>query len=508
MKIRLLAACAALFAPAALTAQTPEVARAVATITQDDFAWRVGVIAHDSMQGRDTPSPGLDKTAEWIASEFRRFGLRGGAEGGSFIQRYPLVETALDIDASGLEVAGGPRLRFGADLAPMWGADEAEATGGLVLVTGEPDGPALEKAGLGGKHVAVALPPGAAANRRSLFAMLSAVGNSGAASVIMVNQDADGPWAAAVTSALEPSVSWPGEERSGAGPFGVPRLQIRAASLARVLEAAGVGPERLGRTGRMELTEVPGVTLTLTQRVRTTPTSAPNVVGILEGSDPVLKDEYVVFSGHMDHVGMGTPDENGDSIFNGADDDASGTVAVMEVAEAMASLSPAPRRSVIFLGVSGEEKGLWGSQHYADNPSVPIQQMVANFNADMVGRNWPDTIVAIGKEHSDLGATMNRVNEAHPELRMTAIDDIWPEERFYFRSDHYHFARKGVPILFFFNGTHEDYHGRDDEPERMDSEKAARIAQLLFYLGMEVANAQERPRWNPESYKQIVSDRD
>lgn len=507
MRIRLLAACAALFAPAALAAQAPEVARAVATITQDDFAWRVGVIAHDSMQGRDTPSPGLDKTAEWIASEFRRFGLRGGAEGGAFIQRYPLVETALDADASGLQVAGGPRLRFGADLAPMWGADQADATGGLVLVTGEPDGPALEKADLDGKHVAVALPPSAATNRRALFGMLSAVGNSGAASVMIVNGDADGAWAAALASALEPSVSWPGEERSGAGPFGMPRLQVRAASLARVLQAAGVDPERLGRTGRMQLTEVPGVTLTLTQRVRTTPTSAPNVVGILEGSDPTLKDEYVVFSGHMDHVGIGTPDENGDSIFNGADDDASGTVAVMEVAEAMASLSPAPRRSVIFVVVSGEEKGLWGSQYYADNPSVPIQQMVANFNADMVGRNWPDTIVAIGKEHSDLGVTMNRVNEAHPELRMTAIDDIWPEERFYFRSDHYHFARKGVPILFFFNGTHPDYHGRDDEPDRVDSEKAARISQLLFYLGMEVANAQERPRWNPESYKQIVSDR-
>jgi Zn-dependent M28 family amino/carboxypeptidase len=161
---------------------------------------------------------------------------------------------------------------------------------------------------------------------------------------------------------------------------------------------------------------------------------------------------------------------------------------------------------MIFLVVSGEEKGLWGSRYYADNPSVPIENLVANLNADMVGRNWPDTIVAIGKEHSDLGETLNRVNEAHPELRMTAIDDIWPEENFYGRSDHFNFARKGVPILFFFNGTHDDYHGRDDEPERMDAEKAARIARLVFYLGLEVANAEERPKWNPESYKRIVSD--
>ena len=230
-------------------------------------------------------------------------------------------------------------------------------------------------------------------------------------------------------------------------------------------------------------------------------------MGILDGSDPELKDEYVVFSGHMDHVGMGSPDANGDSIFNGADDDASGTIAVVEIAEAMVALPSPPGRSMVFLLVSGEEKGLWGSEWFADNPTVPIEQLVANLNTDMVGRNWTDTIVAIGKEHSDLGQTLNRVNGDHPELRMTAIDDIWPEERFYFRSDHYNFARKGVPILFFFNGTHDDYHGRDDEPDRIDTEKAARIARLVFYLGVDIGNALERPKWNPESYARIVSDR-
>ena len=247
--------------------------------------------------------------------------------------------------------------------------------------------------------------------------------------------------------------------------------------------------------------------MTLIQRVREEEVTAPNVIAILDGSDPVLRDEYVVYSAHMDHVGTGTPDESGDSIFNGADDDASGTSAVLEVAEAMASLPTPPRRSMVFLIVSGEEKGLWGSEWYADHPSVPLEATVANLNADMVGRNWTDTIVAIGKEHSDLGETLERVNGRYPELRMTAIDDLWPEERFYFRSDHYNFARKGVPILFFFNGTHDDYHGRNDEPDRIDAEKASRIAKLLYYLGEEIANADERPQWNPESYARIVSDR-
>jgi hypothetical protein len=112
--------------------------------------------------------------------------------------------------------------------------------------------------------------------------------------------------------------------------------------------------------------------------------------------------------------------------------------------------------------------------------------------------------VAIGREHSDLGATLNRVNKDHPELGMTAIDDIWPSENFYSRSDHYNFARKGVPILFFFNGTHEDYHAPSDSPDKIDGEKEARILRLIFYLGQDIANAAARPRWNPESYKRIV----
>lgn len=287
-----------------------------------------------------------------------------------------------------------------------------------------------------------------------------------------------------------------------------PLLQVRVASVARMLEGTGVDLAALGRRRAepVRVDTVPLGPLTLAQRVDTRRVGAPNVVAVLEGSDPELRDEYVLYSAHMDHIGTGPPDAAGDSIFNGADDDASGSVAVVEVAEAMASLPTAPRRSMIFLLVSGEEQGLWGSEYYADNPTVPVARIVAGLNADMVGRNWPDTIVAIGKEHSDLGATLERVNARYPEIGITAIDDLWPEERFYFRSDHYNFARKGVPILFFFNGTHEDYHGLDDEPDRIDAEKAARIAKLLFHLGLEIANKDARPRWNAGSYERIVTD--
>jgi len=239
------------------------------------------------------------------------------------------------------------------------------------------------------------------------------------------------------------------------------------------------------------------------ERQGQTPRTAPNVVGVLEGSDPVLKDEYIVLSAHMDHVGIGAP-VNGDSIYNGADDDASGTAAVLELAEALSQPGARPKRSVLFLTVSGEEHGLWGSAWFSEHPAAPMSQIVADLNIDMIGRNWKDTIVVIGKEHSDLGATLNRVNRAHPELGMRAIDDIWPEENFYFRSDHYNFARKGVPVLFFFNGTHPDYHGPDDEPNRIDAEKESRIIRLVYLITQEVGNTAQRPAWNPASYKKIV----
>ena len=135
---------------------------------------------------------------------------------------------------------------------------------------------------------------------------------------------------------------------------------------------------------------------------------------------------------------------------------------------------------------------------------MPLTAVVADINIDMIGRNWKDTIVAIGMEHSSLGATLNRVQARHPELNMAAIADRWPEENFYFRSDHYNFARRGVPILFFFNGVHPDYHQVSDSPDKIDAEKESRILQLLFYLGQDIANTADRPVWVPESREKIV----
>jgi hypothetical protein len=321
----------------------------------------------------------------------------------------------------------------------------------------------------------------------------------------MVTPVPDAQWSMLARATLTPRTS-PGWESDAEAPTSRIVVAVRERVLRPLLEQRGINLASLqgSKGGKPRSTPVD---LEMSIALKPLPGSAnhaPNVVGILEGSDPALRNQYLVFSAHMDHVGVGQPNEKGDSIYNGADDDASGTIAVVELAEAFARLTPRPKRSLVFLTVSGEERGLWGSEYFAGHAPVAMANVVANLNIDMVGRNWKDTIVAIGKEHSDLGATLNRVNRQHPELGMTAIDDLWPNESFYTRSDHINFARKGVPILFFFNGTHADYHGLDDEVGRIDGEKEARIARLIFYLGLEVANAADRPRWNPQSYKQIV----
>lgn len=490
-------------APGLLHAQAPTVREAVASITETDFYNKVEIIAHDSMMGRYTPSPGLDMTARWVAHEFRRLGLKPGGDDGTYIQEYVIQEVGVDNQGSVFALSGGGSLAFGTDVLMGFGTPGGEELNGEITVL---KGGGLPKGGpqdaIRGRHLVV-LPP-EARGRRAQMRLLSGVLGQQPLSIILVSGADDGEWQE-LLDGQRPSTRTPWQEER---PSRFPTiLTVRHGSLASLLESRGAElpamPEDPEAPGT--LTPIPDLELRVQVRSRTlSELRAPNTVGILEGSDPILKNEYLVYSGHMDHIGVRTPNAQGDSIANGADDDASGTVAVVELAEAFAMMRPAPKRSIIFLAVSGEERGLWGSAYFAAAPPVPVEDMVANINADMIARNWSDTIVVIGKEHSELGALVDRVAAEHPELNMAPIDDIWPEENFYGRSDHFNFARKGVPVLFFFNGPHEDYHQVTDEVERIDAEKAARITRLMFYLGLEVASDPQRPKWDPESYTAIV----
>ena len=486
---------------APLSAQTaPTLSGAAASITGADVAHRIGIIAADSMMGRDTPSRGLELTAAYVADQFRKFGLKRGGDNG-WLQRYPITRRRLDLAQSRVVFAAGSRK----DVAPF--ASAARYDGGPV-----PDKPVNGTALLvGGPQTTETADQIRVRDKIVLYVPQAGAGTAAAQQVLRVLYLA-GPKALVILSDADSAgfamaIPRRAPERTVVGtvtdrPMA---LRVREGAVARTLSAAGAELSTVRAATEPIARELPDLKVSIEMKdVVTSSVSAPNAVGILTGSDPRLKDEYLVYSAHMDHIGI-TPGQP-DSINNGADDDASGTVGIIELAEAFSRPGARPKRSIIFLTVSGEEKGLWGSKYFAEHPPVPLGQIVADINIDMIGRNWPDTIVAIGKEHSDLGATLNRVNAAHPELGMTAIDDQWPQERFYFRSDHYNFARKGVPVLFFFNGVHEDYHEVTDSPEKINSDKEARILRLLFYLGQEVGNAPSRPQWKPESYKEIVEE--
>jgi hypothetical protein len=231
----------------------------------------------------------------------------------------------------------------------------------------------------------------------------------------------------------------------------------------------------------------------------------PNVIAMIPGRDPVLRDEYIVLSAHFDHVGVGAP-MNGDSIYNGADDNGSGTTALLEVARVLAALPPElrPRRSVVFAHVSGEEKGLLGSRWWVENPTVPIDRVVANLNADMVGGDaFPDTLVVLGKEYSTLGPLIREVNARMPELNLTTSPDLWPEERLFFRSDQLNFMRQEIPALFLFTGLHECYHRPCDDIDFVSVDKVARVSQLLAHTVMEIADEDARPEWDPSGLEEV-----
>ncbi len=474
--------------------------RAAATITESDIRRRIDIIAHDSMGGRDTPSSGLESTARYLAREFERIGLRPAGTDGYF-QRYGIRIRTLDPARSSLTIADqaatSATFRFPVDAKLAFGAPVDTVTTRELALGGGTIGPSTE------------LDPAAVSGRilywvtdwrrqaPNVGQILIAAANAGAALVVLsVNDDSafarlNGPTRGI---AIAESVGWPAV------------IAVRESAVVTAIPAAQASIDAARSTREVRVVPAPGWTITAAVGfAEDRRHEVPNVVGMVPGTDPSLRGEYVAISAHFDHVGSRCRGVTvADSICNGADDNGSGTTAILELAEAFANPAARPRRSILFVAVSGEERGLWGSEYYAKHPTVSIESIVANINMDHLGRNWRDSIVVIGREHSDLGATVDRVAVANRDLGVGVLPDQWPDQRIYFRSDHYNFARNGVPILFFTNGFHPDYHAVTDSPDKIDAEKMARVVQLIFQTGLAIANHPERPRWNPESERQIV----
>lgn len=490
-----------------LAAQTAApLSRAAETITEGDVMRRIGAIAADSMLGRATPSAGLERTAEYVASQFRRAGLRPAGEKGGYLQRFAVTRWTIDTSRSAIQLEANGALgvaRVGTDARYVAGTIPSRPVRGSVVLLAGPDTPTAT-VGVKVKDRVVLLlvdfskPLSPTLNRRIVD-----LARAGPQAVVVLSNRDSATFAQRLSAAARPRLT---RDQEPATDEGAPVVEVHERVLGPVLAAAGIDPARLRRLEQDDSRTLPGLTIELgLARKVVAQARVPNVAGILRGSDPRLRHEYVVISAHIDHIGI-SPGER-DSVNNGADDNASGVAGLLELVEAFSQPGVRPKRSLLFLAPSGEEDGLLGSAHFTEHPTVPLQQVVANLNMDLVGRNWRDSVIAVGLEQSNLGATLGRVVQAHPELGMTPIADRWPEERIFYRSDHYSFARKGVPILFFTSGTHADYHQPSDEPHTIDGEKVARLVRLLFYLGAAVADTGSRPRWTPESYRQIVERR-
>ncbi|MDN3725078.1 M28 family metallopeptidase [Aequorivita sp. SDUM287046] len=228
------------------------------------------------------------------------------------------------------------------------------------------------------------------------------------------------------------------------------------------------------------------------------PKATENVVAFIKGSEK--PDEIIVISSHLDHVGI---DANG-NVFNGADDDGSGTVAMLEMAQAFQKAvkdGNGPKRSILFLHATAEEIGLFGSRYYVENPIFPLENTVCNLNIDMIGRIDPDKkenpeylyLIGSNKLSQELQDVSTEVNEKYTKLELDyKYDDPNDPNRFYYRSDHYNFAKNNVPIIFYFNGVHEDYHKITDTPDKIEYELMAKRAKLIFHTAWEVANREQR----------------
>ena len=489
---------------------------ATESINVRDLRKHLEFLASDELGGRYTISPSNRIAARYLATQLESYGYRGAAHDGSFFQKVPLGYRSVDGTKSLLTLtAEGTTQEFKyydsfASEVPINTDVQGELVFAgygissparhyddyknidvrgkiVVLVNGEPE--ALKSTKLKPDEVgqSAAISHGAVAMIRLLPAQFTAQWEQ--AKYFFHQQNLGLPPLPGPGGKLLPVVS-PSPQLVGV----LARVMGKDASY--LISPAGKAIESMALKAT--------ASIKVAVEVKDAP-PAQNVAGILEGSDPKLKDEFVVFSAHYDHLKTSDSGE----VFNGADDDGSGTVGVLDIAQAFA-IGPRPRRSILIIFHTGEELGLFGSEYNADyDPVVPMEKLVADFNIDMIGRSRPEgdndprdryltdknSIYIIGSDK--LSTELHRLNEetnsetAKMRFDYTYNDERHPE-RFYYRSDHYNYAKHGVPIIFYFTGVHRDYHQTTDDVDKIDFEKMERIDRMIFAVGYRVANLDHR----------------
>lgn len=494
------------------------------TITIDGLKSDLTIIASDEFEGRETGEEGIKKATNYITERYKEMGLTPVGDNGTFEQNYDL--SAPVIDSYNYTVTDNE----GSLISET--AVTKEATGDFVTVFGGSDDVSGEVifAGFGISNETTNQLPEVVADKwvmvffdRQLTNQraLQTLSGNGAAGVILI-MDHNNPEGfmenaeqaqSRIGSAGRLSLAYlqNNSSRSAAWNRVNPELAAKMLGKASVSELVVMSEEIKANASDFKPMELDYM-LSHDVSISENTVVASNIAAFLEGSDPLLKDEVVVLSAHHDHVGIGRPDSTGDTIYNGADDDGSGTVGLLSTAQAMVAAKKAgagPKRSVLFLHVSGEEKGLLGSRYYSDHPIYPIENTVANINVDMIGRvdkeheENKDYIYVIGGEiiSSGLDSLLRSANEATVNLDLSnRYNDLEDPNQFYRRSDHWNFGRLGIPFIFFFNGVHADYHRPSDSIEKIEWEALTKRTQLIYTTTAMIANSSERPAVDNQAF--------
>jgi len=442
-----------------------------AHVTPSALRAHVSFLASDVLEGRATPSRGLDVAAEYVAAQFRRAGLVPAGDDGYFqtanwqYAQRNAADIVLQIEA------GGKTLKVPHQLV-TYQYQGGKQLGATPVVRMELAAAIANPQAADGKVLVVALPPNISA--QGAGRQLTKAGGKPSA-VILVDRSR--------TAGNGGGEGWLIDPEKPAAAARAPMIAVHSADAFPLLEGEG--------EARVSITIPEGALR---------PVKLRNVIGVLPGSDPVLKDTYVILSAHYDHVGM----MNGE-VFNGANDNASGTASVIEVASAMAQLKQRPRRSVVFIALWGEELGMVGSNYYGNHPVFPLAKTVANLNLEQMGRTDDkegpqiNSAALTGFDFSDMGATLQRTGAA---MGIKVFKHEKFSDEFFARSDNQALADKGIPshtmsVAYAF----PDYHGKDDHWDKIDYDNMARVTRMVAAGIHALAQDRATPKWNAANPK-------
>jgi hypothetical protein len=478
-------------------------------ITPDLLEQHINYLASDSLKGRNTPSPGLDLAADYIAGQFASMGIQ--KVNGSWFQNIPLITKNLDVDKCLFRLTKGEESKtfpLKTDYIPFeMTADTLVKSSvlfaGYGITAPEYHYDDYQGMDVRGKIVVVMKHEPGEKDSTSLFNgktdtkysfIKTKVENAikhGAIGLLVVTDPLNHmllnpqgyPWPS--LSKFLPQDNLPVELITRE--TNIPVIQIGETVVKFLfgsLDSLKNIQKRIDKSNSPSSFQIVHTECDLSTRLKITGYNAKNVMGILEGKNSMLKKEYVVIGGHYDHVGFMKNHKNGeDYIYNGADDNASGTAGVLAIAKAFTSMKTKPERSVVFILFAGEELGLFGSKYYCENPLLPVEKTVAMLNLDMISRNGRDTLQLDGlKQNPDMAEIISK------EAKKMKFINIEGDEDLFKRSDHYNFFKKGISAMDITSGLHKDYHTVRDNPDSVDPEKAARISELTFKTSWIIAN--------------------